>query len=135
MSSDSLMRRVLSDAIALSKASRTAEAVARLEEGLQEARQMQDAGTVSALARHAGLLSFCSGENQRAVAYYEEALALDPADIYLHLAIAEGYIAMGKPESVQNALALALDLAVQHGDRELVDLIRGKMASPGDVCR
>lgn len=113
--------------MALARASRVNEALARLEQGLNEARQLSDAEAASSLARHAGLLSFSMGNYQQAISYYGEALATEPENAYLHLALAEAYIALRQADSALTSLRRALELATAAEDGELAEMVSKKL--------
>jgi len=127
MTDHHLVRRSLEEALDLARHSRVNEAIARLEEGLNEARKRRDAEAASSLARHAGLLSFAVGNNRQAVSYYREALATEPEDAYLHLALAEAYISLGHADSVLTSLRRALELATEADDGELAEMVSKKL--------
>ncbi|HVT58229.1 MAG TPA: tetratricopeptide repeat protein [Thermoanaerobaculia bacterium] len=129
MSEGSWVRRSLEEAVALATETQNAAAIACLEEGLRRARQLQDRDAISSLARHAGLQSYHLGEYQQAVTYYEEALGSKPTDAWLHLALAEAYAAMEQAAQARQALEVGLAIAIQNGDAELAEIIRGKAVS------
>ncbi len=122
-----MVRSSLEEALILARTSQPNEAIARLEHGLKTARELQDAEAISSLARHAGLLSFSIGDEQQAIAYYEEALALGPRDAYLYLALSEAYVALKQAESVRASLARALELAIEANDTELATMLKAKL--------
>lgn len=67
------------------------------------------------------------GNENQAIAYYEEALAFGPRDAYLYLALSEAYVALEQAESVRASLARALELAIEANDTELGTMLRAKL--------
>ena len=109
MSDHHLVRCSLEEAMNLARASRVNEAIARLQQGLNEARKVSDSEAASSLARHAGLLSFAMGNNQQAINYYREALAT------------------GQVHSALIPLRRVLELATEAADSELAEIASKKL--------
>jgi tetratricopeptide (TPR) repeat protein len=129
-------RRAVEKAMALAGESRTHEDVSVREDTLRLAREAKDERVISSLARHAGLLSYHLADYRQAVRYYEEALAVAPADGHLYLALAEAYSATRRAPDLEQALRVldnGLAVAREAGDAELVAMIRQSRERLADV--
>jgi hypothetical protein len=73
---------------------------------------------VAVLAQHAATVAIGAGEVFRAVSYLKSAIAAEPGDAYLHLAIGAALEMTGDMESARQAFDHASKLGATQGDGE-----------------
>jgi Flp pilus assembly protein TadD len=122
-------RESLVEAMELARMSNPTAALVSLERGLKEARIARDSGAISLLAKNAGIISFNSGELDRALAYFEEALDREPRDAYLYLMVADVYKELGREDEAKQAISTCWELAKKNKDEELLSILQERSGS------
>lgn len=105
------------------------EALELLEASLEQARRKGDRRGIAILARHAGAVSSGSGDLHGAIDYYDEALAMDPEDAYLHFARGDVYRMLGQHASARADFTQSLELATAQGDADMIEMASQARAS------
>ncbi|RLB52360.1 MAG: hypothetical protein DRJ42_15045, partial [Deltaproteobacteria bacterium] len=111
------------------------EALEILRTAVAEAKAKGDLSAVSLLARHAGVVSAETGDLPGAIGHYQEALAVDPTDPLLHLAIGGIHREIGQYDEARSAFERGLRWATQEGDVELISRFREIQAELDDEAR
>jgi len=84
------------------------EALDVLRRTLVKARAQGNRSAISQLARHAAVASVRTGDLPGALGLYEEALAIDPTDSLLHLAIGGIHREIGQYDEARSAFERGL---------------------------
>jgi predicted RNA polymerase sigma factor len=113
--------QVLRRALALA-ATQPRNALELLTNGIDQARQQGDLHGISALARHAAVVSAHLGDTRMALSYYDEAVRHDCDDAYLHYACGSLRKQLGQVTEAHVDFTRALELARRQGDAEMIEL-------------
>ena len=128
------LSEVLREAMQLAREQRADEALVRLIEGLDSAREQKDDHATALLSRNAALICIQMGRLNEAAHFYHGAAQVEPKDAYTQWALGDIYKALGDVNLSQNHWDQFAKLAGESDDPELRELLcRHHLRVSGDA--